>query len=228
MQPSCRRRFLTWQVNRRNRLIFVVRQEIIVTQSELLNPEFFDWMSATEYPDESWPGPGPKLSTLRTWVDTLVSDGRHTIVAATYAAAKTACDYWDTWLAAQQQIIHEGFTPTKHLEAVERWLSDPTDSNKASAYDTLNVYNQLSWICEEFRPVWFDKPGQWAVESSEFCVLSLTDDSISTACQSLNGTLSILCAINAFRKRDGDDLRVPLGTVLTAILGQFVEPENPT
>ena len=194
-------------------------------KSELLNPEFFDWMSVKEDADESWRGPGPKLSNLRPWVDTLVSEGRHTLVAATYAAARAACDYWEPWLAAQHQMTIDGYTPTKQLAAVERWLSDPTDSNKATAYDTVDDTKQLSWICEEFRPVWFAEPGWWAVESSENCVLSLTGDPASAGSHGSYAALSIACAINALRKRDGDDLSVALSTVLTAILRQFDEAE---
>jgi hypothetical protein len=188
-----------------------------------------DWLTATEEADESWLGPGPKLCNLRPWVDTLASHGGQTLVAATYAAAKTASLYWDEWLAADEQIaiesILDGDTPTKQLAAVRNWLTAPTDSNKATAYKTVDHTKQLHWFHEEYRDDWFDEPGMWAVESSEFCVLSLTGDPYSYHSLESHATLSILCAINALRKPNDKVLRDSISTIRTEIQRQLENAE---
>ena len=184
-----------------------------MTQIESPIPDL-NWLTATEDTDESWLGPGPKLCNLRPWIDALASHGKYTLVAATYAAAKAASHYWDAWLAADQQIamesILDGDTPTKQLAAVKCWLAAPTDSNKAAAFDTVDHTKQLHWFHEEYSDVWFDEPGMWAVESSEFSVLTITGDPYSSDSLESHATLSILCAINAFRKRDDADLRTAI------------------
>jgi len=206
----------------------VIPQEKVVTQIESLVPEL-DWLTVTEDTDESWLGPGPKLCNLRRWIDTLSSHDGRTLVAATYAAAKKASQFWDAWLAADEQMAMEslldGDTPSKQLAAVRCWLTTPTDSNKAAAYNTVDHTKQLHWFHEEYSDVWFDEPGMWAVESSEFCVLSLTGDPYSPDSLESHAALSILCAINAFRKRDDTDLRDPISRVRTAVQRQLENAE---
>lgn len=188
-----------------------------------------DWLVTSADLDDSWLGPGPKLVNLRPWMDRLGAHGHRTLVAATYAAAEVARQHWDAWFMASPDIamesIVDGQPPTEQLAAVKRWLNSPTVLHKNSAFDTVDHTNQLHWFDEEYRDVWFDEAGMWAVESSEYCVLSLTGDPYSKDSVEALATLSVACAINSFRKSAEHEIRDAVSAIAEAIRRQLEEAE---
>lgn len=180
-----------------------------------------DWLAASCEPDESWSGPGPMLVNLQAWMERLAAAGLHHLVSATYAAASTARAHWDAWYnespeSAQESIL-DGQPPTEQLAAVARWLASPSDDQMALALETVDLTKQLHWFHEEYCDVWFDEPGMWAVESSEFCVLSLTRDPYSHISRATLAAISVSCATNSFRRSPEEDIRPALTTIVTAI-----------
>ena len=184
-----------------------------------------DWLAAHRDADESWLGPGPMLVNLQPWMERLASTGHQVLVAATYSAAQTGCQHWENWHAKSPDVaresILEGKPPTEQLAAVARWLDSPTAENKSNAIKTVDLTKQLHWFHEEYREAWFDEPGMWAVESSEYCVLSLTGDPYSRESLATLATISVSCAVNSFRKSAGGDIRDSLGIVIDAIRRQL-------
>lgn len=180
-----------------------------------------EWLAISADVDDSWLGPGPRLVNLRSWIDRLSMNGRHTLVAATYAAAEAANKHWDAWLVASpemaMQSILDGQPPPEQLAAVKRWLVAPNSKNIDLASATVDHTKQLHWFHEEYRDSWFKEPGMWAVESSEFCVLSLTGDPYRRESIESFATISVACALNSFRKSAEHDLRGALTIVVDAI-----------
>jgi hypothetical protein len=184
-----------------------------------------DWLAAHRDADESWLGPGPMLINLQPWMERLANSGHRVLVAATYAAALTTCQHWKNWLAKSPDValesILEAQPPTVQLAAVARWLDSPTAENKSQAINTVDLTKQLHWFHEEYRDAWFEEPGMWAVESSEYCVLSLTGDPYSRESFTSLATISVSCAVNSFRKSADGDIRDSVGIVLDAIRRQL-------
>jgi len=122
-----------------------------------------DWLTVSADPDDSWVGPGPKLVNLRPWMDRLATIGHRTLISATYGAAETARQHWETWLMASRDIalesILDGQPPTEQLAAIRGWLHSPTDAHRNLALATVDHTKQLHWFHEEYRDVWFDEPG---------------------------------------------------------------------
>jgi hypothetical protein len=180
-----------------------------------------EWLAAHRNADESWFGPGPMLVNLQPWMERLANSGHQVLVSATYAAAQTACQHWEIWLAESPDValesILENQPPTEQLAAVARWLDSPTAENKSQAINTVDLTKQLHWFHEEYRDAWFDEPGMWAVESSEYCVLSLTGDPYSRDSLTTLATISVSCAVNSFRKSAEADIWDSLGIVIDAI-----------
>jgi hypothetical protein len=83
---------------------------------------------------------------------------------------------------------------------------------------------QLHWFHEEYRDVWFDVPGMWAVESSEYCVLSLTGEPYYDVPLAELAAISVSCALNSFRTSVDDDVRDSLAMVVDAIRRQLQPP----
>ena len=163
-----------------------------------------DWLAASGDPDDTWHGPGPMLVNLQPWMEHL------------YAS--------DNWLARSRNIALESILdaqpPTGQLAAVRRWLDSPTDEHKMLALDTIDLTKQLHWFHEEYCDVWFDEPGMWAVESSEYCVLSLTGDPYSQDTFATFATISVSCAVNSFRT-SAADIRDAFAVVMDAIRRQL-------
>ena len=184
-----------------------------------------DWIAVTRSVDESWLGPGPMLVNLRAWIERLARSGHKNLVAATYAAAIVAHQHWNTWLAGDpiiaRQALLDSQPPTEQLEAVARWLDSPTSEHKALALATIDLTKQLHWFHEEYSDVWFEEPGMWAIESSEYCVLTLAGDPYSGLSVEEHATISVCCALNSFRKSVDDDIRDSLRIVVDAIRRQF-------
>lgn len=184
-----------------------------------------EWLTESREVDASWPGPGPMLVNLNVWMEQLASVGPWYLVAATYAAVHQARQHWDAWLRESPEIALESLVdsqpPTRQLEAVAKWLATPSDQHKQRALDTVDLTKQLHWFHEEYGDVWFDEPGMWAAESSEFCVLSLTGDPYSSMSTSTLATISVACAINSFRRTIKDDVRQPISVILAAVDQQF-------
>lgn len=195
-----------------------------MTPEESLIPEL-DWLAASVPVDDSWLGPGPALVNLRPWMERLARSGHANLVAATYAAARLACQHWDHWLATSPDVARESILdaqpPTKQLAAVAHWLDSRTAEHKRLALDTVDHTKQLHWFNEEFSDAWFDVPGMWAVESSEYCVLSLTGDPYDDAPPAEFAAISVSCALNSFRTSADDDIRESLGMVVDAIRRQL-------
>lgn len=187
-------------------------------------PEF-DWLAAQRDADESWLGPGPMLVNLQPWMERLADTGHKVLVTATYAAAQTACQHWENWFAKSPDVARQSLLdarpPTEQLAAVARWLDSPTAENKSQAIETVDQTKQLHWFHEEYRDAWFDEPGIWAVESSEYCVLSMSGELYSPFSLTNLATISVSCAINSFRKSAEGDIRASLGVVIDAIRRQF-------
>ena len=175
--------------------------------------------------DETWLGPSPMLVNLQPWMQQLNTSGHHNLVAATYAAAKVAHPHWDNWLKKSPEIARESILdnqpPTEQLAAVARWLDSPTSEHKKLTLGTVDHTKQLHWFHEEYKDAWFDEPGMWAVESSEYCVLSLAGDPYSSASLATLATISVCCAVNSFRISAEDDIRDSLSIVLNAIRRQL-------
>lgn len=180
-----------------------------------------DWLAASGDVDDSWLGPGPNLHNLRAWMERLAGSGQPDLVAATFAAASVARLQWDDWLARSPDTARESLLesqpPSEQLAAVARWLESPTAERKALALDTVDLTKQLHWFHEEYSDVWFDEPGMWAVESSEYCVLTLAGDPYSDASPATLATISVSCAVNSLRSSDDDDIRESLRPVVDAI-----------
>ncbi|WDI40853.1 hypothetical protein [Bremerella sp. P1] len=179
------------------------------------------WLAETAVPDDSWAGPGPMLVNLHPWMERLHASSHRHLVIATHAAARTALVHWENMLAASPEesleAILDGQPPTSQLAAVECWLQQPTEEHKNNAFETVDHTKQLYWFHEEYEEVWFKHPGMWAVESSEFCVSSLTGDPYSSASQATLATISVSCAINSFRTSPDDDVLEAASIVFEAI-----------
>ena len=184
-----------------------------------------EWLAASRSVDGSWLGPGPNLVNLRPWMQRLAVHGHRTVVAATYAAAALARPHWDSWLARSADFAREslldGRPPTEQLAAVARWLESPTDEHRAHALETVDLTKQLHWFYEEYEDAWFGLPGMWAIESSEYCVLTLAGDPYSHASPPDLATISVSCALNALRPSADDDVRGPLAAVVEAVRRQL-------
>jgi len=184
-----------------------------------------DWLAASGPVDDSWLGPGPAQVNLRPWMERLARSGHANLVAATYAAVRLACRYWDQWLATSPEFAREsipdGQPPTEQLAAVARWLDSPTAEHKDLALGTVDQTKQLHWFHEEFIDAWFNLPCMWAVESSEFCVLSLTGEPYDDLPPAELAAISVSCAVNSFRTSADDDIRDPLAMVVDAIRRQL-------
>jgi hypothetical protein len=195
-----------------------------MSREHALIPEF-DWLAASADVDDSWLGPGPKLVNLRPWLERLSATGHRTIVVVAHAAAKAAQQHWDAWLEESPDVamesILDGRPPTEQLAAVSRWLNSQTAEHKSLAFDTVDHTKQLHWFHEEYCDVWFDEPGMWAIESSEYCVLSLTGDPYSEDSAATLATLSVACAVNSFRKSATHDIRGALSVVVESIRRQL-------
>jgi hypothetical protein len=202
----------------------VIRFSNTMVDDDSLIPDL-DWLAASCDPDDTWHGPGPMLLNLQPWMEHLYTSGHGNLVAATYAAAETARSHWDTWLARSRNVALESILdaqpPTGQLAAVRRWLDSPTDEHKTLAIDTIDLTKQLHWFDEEYGDVWFDEPGMWAVESSEYCVLSLTGAPDSQDTLATFATISVSCAVNSFRTSADDDIRNSFAVVLAAIRRQL-------
>lgn len=185
-----------------------------------------EWLAAHGGVDDSWLGPGPNLVNVRLWMERLAGGGHRNLVAATFAAASIARRQWDDWLAKRPDYARESLLeaqpPTEQLAAVARWLESPTPEHKALALDTVDLTKQLHWFHEEYSDMWFDEPGMWAVESSEYCVLTLAGDPYSDASPARLATISVSCAVNSLRSSDDDDIREPLRLVADAIRRQLL------
>lgn len=195
--------------------------------SHVVIPEL-DWLATSCEVDDSWLGPGPQLVNIQPWMERLVDAGHHTLVRATYAAAQAACQHWDKWMIASLDTVSDSILtqePLEQLAAVARWLDSPTIEQKALALKTVDHTKQLHWFHEEYDDVWFDQPGMWAIESSEYCVLSLTGDPYSPDSLAELATTAIVCAVNSFRASARDDIRVSLSIVIDAIRRQFRQRE---
>jgi hypothetical protein len=157
----------------------------------------------------------------------LANTGHEVLVAATYAAAQGACQHWENWLAKSPDVALQSILgsrpPTEQLAAVARWLDSATAGNKSQAIKTVDLTKQLHWFHQEFRDRWFYEPGMWAVESSEYCVLSLTGDPYSRFSLTNLATICVSCAVNSFRKSAEDDIRDFLGIVIDAIRREFAD-----
>lgn len=200
----------------------------MIEHQDSLIPDL-DWLATTLAPDDSWLGPGPMLASLRPWMDRLGSKGHRTLVAATYGAAETARQQWDSWLIKSRgtamESILDGQPPPEQLGAVKRWLTSPTDEHKRLALDTVDLTKQLHWFHEEYCDVWFDEPGMWAVESSEYCVFSLTRDPYSNDSVESHATICVACAINAFRTSADEPVRNALSIVIAGIRRELQKTE---
>jgi hypothetical protein len=158
-------------------------------------------------------------------MERLAGSGHRNLVGATFAAASVTRRQWDDWLSrspdAARESLLESQTPTEQLAAVARWLESPTPEHKALALDTVDLTKQLHWFHEEYSDVWFDEPGMWAIESSEYCVLTLAGDPYSDASPASLATISVSCAVNALRSSEDDDIRESLRVVVDAIRRQL-------
>jgi hypothetical protein len=119
----------------------------------------------------------------------------------------------------------DGQPPTEQLAAVRRWLDSPTDAHKNLTFATVDHTKQLHFFHEEFCNIWFDNPGMWAVESSEYCVLTLTKDPYSRDSIESLATISVMCAINTFRKSVEHPVREALSAVTGGIQRQLEQAE---
>lgn len=184
-----------------------------------------DWLAASGGVDASWRGPGPNLVNIRKWMERLFVSGHRNLVAATFAAANVALRQWEDWLAiapdTARESLLESRPPTDQLAAVARWLESPSPEHKALALNTVDLTKQLNWFHVEYRDVWFDQPGMWAIESSEHCVLTLAGDLNSGDSPESLATISVSCAINSLRTSDDDDVRKALQNVVSAIQRQL-------
>ena len=180
-----------------------------------------DWLAMARDGDETWLGPGPMLVNLRPWMERLATSGHRNLVIATHAAARAARQHWDRWLADSREValesILESQPPDEQLAAVARWLDSPTAENKSRAIKTVDLTKQLHWFHEEYRDAWFDEPGMWAIESSEYCVLSLTGDPHSRQSFAALATIAVWCAINSFRVSAESSIRDSFRLSWTAI-----------
>jgi hypothetical protein len=185
----------------------------------------FDWLAEARTVNDSWPGPGPNLVNLRPWMERIAGSGHRNLVAATYAAAMLARQHWENWLDRSPEVARESLLdsqpPTEQLAAVARWLESPTAEQKAVALGTVDLTKQLHWFHEEFSDRWFDEPGMWAAESSEYCVLTLAGDPYSPASPADLATIAVACAMNSLRASVDDDIRDPLRVVVDAIRRQL-------
>jgi len=163
-------------------------------------------------------------------MERLADSGHENLVAATYAAATLARRQWDEWLARSPSIALESLLdsqpPTEQLAAVARWLDLRSAEHKTLALATVDLTKQLHWFHEEYSDVWFDEPGMWAIESSEFCVLTLAGDPYSNALPSELAAISVSCALNSLRASADDDIRDSLRIVVDAIRRQLQEMGN--
>jgi hypothetical protein len=85
----------------------------------------------------------------------------------------------------------------------------------------VDLTKQLHWFDEEYRDVWFDEPGMWAIEAIEYCVLTLAGDPHSDDSPATLATTSVACALNSLRTSANDDIRDPLRLVMKAIRSQL-------
>jgi hypothetical protein len=186
-----------------------------------------EWLAVAAGVDDSWLGPGPRLVNLRPWINRLYANGHRTLVAATYAAAEAACKHWDAWLIASPEIAMQstldGRPPPEQLAAVKRWLDAPNAKHKDLVSATVDHTKQLHWFHEEYRDVWFDEAGIWAIEASEYCALTVTGDPYRRESIESFATISIACAVNSFRKSAEHEIRSALAIVVAAIGRQFAE-----
>jgi hypothetical protein len=180
-----------------------------------------EWLATTRDGDETWLGPGPALINLRQWMERLSGIGHRNLVIATHSAASAACQHWDHWLSRSRELalesILESRPPDQQLAAVARWLDSPTSENKSRAIETVDLTKQLHWFHEEYRDAWFDEPGMWAVESSEYCVLSLTGDPYSRTSLADLATIAVSCAVNSFRMSAEGEIHDSLSIIVDAI-----------
>ena len=123
------------------------------------------------------------------------------------------------------ESILDAQPPTEQLAAVARWLKSPTSEHENLAHDTVDHTKQLHWFHEEYCDVWFEEPGMWAVESSEYCVLSLTGDPYGRDTLTELATVSVVCAVNSFRRLPEDRIRDSLSVVVDAIRRQLGRAE---
>jgi len=121
------------------------------------------------------------------------------------------------------QSILDGQPPREQLGAVRRWLISPNAKYADLASATVDYTKQLHWFHEEYRDAWFNEPGMWAIESSEYCVLTLTGDPYSRESIESFATISVACAVNSFRKSAEHDIRGALKIVVDAIARQLSE-----
>ncbi|MFN3151923.1 hypothetical protein [Bremerella sp.] len=179
------------------------------------------WLTETSEQDDSWYGPGPALVNLHSWMQRLFDTDHRCVVTATYAAASVSLPHWESWFESSPEFaiesIVDGQPPTVQLAAVSNWLNAPTSEYKNQAFETVDHTKQLHWFHEEYEDSWFDYPGMWSVEASDFCVLSLTGDPYSPASIVDLAIISVMCAINSFRNSIDDDIRDPAIVVLNAI-----------
>jgi hypothetical protein len=195
-----------------------------MASDEGLTPDL-EWLASCGGVDDSWLGPGPILVNLRVWMERLAGSSHQNLVTATFAAASVARRKWDAWLARDPKTATESLlesqSPTEQLAAVDRWLTSPTADLKAIALRTVDLTKQLHWLHDEYRDAWFEEPGMWAVESSEYCVLTLAGDPNSDASPASHATISVSCAINALRASGDDDIRESIRVVVDAIRRQL-------
>ena len=161
----------------------------------------------------------------------LAARGRRNLVAAAYAAATQARPQWEIWFATSPdyalESLLENRPPPEQLAAIARWLDDPTPEHEARALATVDLTKQFHWFHDDYADVWFTEPGMWAIEASSCCVLTLTGDPYSQVSPASFATLSISCALNAFRRSAADNIRQPLKTILDAIRVQFQKRGDP-
>ena len=183
-----------------------------------------DWLADTTETDESWPGPGPKLRHLQTWMDQLLKTDHRQLVLVTWCAATIAVQHWKNWVTESPEFATDSLCdsspPDEQLAAVEQWMTAPTKDRSDNAIRMVDLTKQLHWFHDEFRETWFKYPGMWAAESSEFCVLSLTGDPYSKCDRASEGAISVSCAINSFRRSAGCDVREPLSQILSLVSQQ--------
>jgi len=191
-----------------------------------LIPEF-NWLAKTHNAEEAWIGPPPALTNLPIWMNQLAAADRQYLVRATYAAAQTACIHWEQWFAKSPEFALESISnsrpPTEQLVAVSNWLACPTQENLFSAKQTVDRTKQLHWYDFEYQDIWFSEPGMWAAESAEHCVMALVGVPYDPLPTANLATLSISCAINAFRTSLTGDIQGPLRLVWQAISDQLAK-----
>ena len=166
------------------------------------------WLAESIAPDDDWPGPGPALPNLRSWINQVARSSHHSLVFLSSHAARCALPHWQSWHNVSPDLaiesISESQPPPDQLALVSDWLSDPSDSRIHFAHESVDHTKQLHWFHDDYADTWFNYPGMWAAESSEFCVLTLTGDRYSGCSFSELALISVACAINSFRRSESD------------------------